>query len=155
VLSNYILFARGLMSNPKAEIRTIIDQRIVAMRSKDARRAVASLADDVVAFELAPPLALPPGAARDADGLAAWLAGFEEIDVEVRDMRIEAAGSVGFAHALHHLIGKRKDGRPVSLWMRSTLCFRREDDGWKIAHAHSSVPFHMDGSFRAAVDLEP
>jgi ketosteroid isomerase-like protein len=39
--------------------------------------------------------------------------------------------------------------------MRSTLCFRREGGAWKIAHAHTSVPFHMDGSFRAAVDLEP
>ena len=26
---------------------------------------------------------------------------------------------------------------------------------WKIAHEHTSVPFYMDGSFRAAVDLEP
>jgi hypothetical protein len=45
--------------------------------------------------------------------------------------------------------------RKVSLWMRSTLCFRRNEDGWRIAHAHTSVPFHMDGSFRAAVDLQP
>ena len=26
---------------------------------------------------------------------------------------------------------------------------------WRIAHAHTSVPFHMDGSFRAAVELQP
>jgi ketosteroid isomerase-like protein len=109
----------------------------------------------VVAFELAPPLALPPGAARDAEGLAAWLSGFEALDIEVREMRIEADGDVGFAHALHHLKGTRAGGRPVSLWMRSTLCFRREGGAWTIAHAHTSVPFHMDGSFRAAADLVP
>jgi ketosteroid isomerase-like protein len=143
------------MTEAEAEIRAIIDARIAAIRGKDAARAVACLADDVVAFELAPPLALAPGAARDAEGFAAWLGGFEEIDVEVRDLAIEADGSVGFAHALHHLTGTRTGGRKVSLWMRSTLCFRREQDGWKIAHAHTSVPFHMDGSFRAAVDLEP
>ena len=80
---------------------------------------------------------------------------FEEIDVDVREMRIEADGDVGFAHALHHLTGTRPGGRPVSLWMRSTLCFRREVGGWKIAHAHTSVPMHMDGSVRAAVDLQP
>ena len=71
----------------------------------------------------------------------------------MRDLKIEADERIAFAHALHHLTGTR--GRPVTLWMRSTLCFRREADGWKIAHAHTSVPFHMDGSFRAAVDLEP
>jgi len=137
------------------EIGALIEQRIAAMRSKDADAAIAVLAADVVAFELAPPLALPPGAARDAQGLAAWLGGFEGFDISVRDMTIEADGDVGFAHALHHLSGTRPGGRPVSLWMRSTLCFRREAGGWKIAHAHTSVPFHMDGSFRAAIDLQP
>lgn len=143
------------MTQAQDEIRAVIEQRIAAMHAKDANRAVANLTEDVVAFELAPPLALSPGAARDAEGLAGWLGGFENVDVEFRDMRIEADDRVGFAHALHHLVGKRLDGRPVSLWMRSTLCCRREADGWKIAHAHTSVPFHMDGSFRAAVDLEP
>jgi|SRR5689334_17131808 len=143
------------MNDAEAEIRKVIDQRIAAIRSKDAARAVSYLADDVVAFELAPPLALAPGAARNVEAFAAWLGGFDEIDVEVRDLRIEADGSVGFAHALHHLKATRVGGRQVSLWMRSTLCCRREVGGWKIAHAHTSVPFHMDGSFRAAVDLIP
>jgi ketosteroid isomerase-like protein len=141
------------MTNAQAEIRRVIDERVAAIRAKDAARAIACLAEDVVAFELAPPLALPPQAVRDIEGFAAWLAGFEQIDVEVRDLKIEADERIAFAHALHHLTGTR--GRPVTLWMRSTLCFRREADGWKIAHAHTSVPFHMDGSFRAAVDLEP
>lgn len=143
------------MSKAEEEIRAVIEERIAAMRAKDARAAVAALSDDVVAFELAPPLALPPGAAADAEGLAAWLGGFQDIDIEVRGMAIEAGDTVGFARALHHLKGKRLGGREVSMWMRSTLCFRREPDGWRIAHAHTSVPFHMDGSFRAAVELEP
>ena len=143
------------MAEAEQDIRAVIEERIAALRRKDAAAAVACLAEDVVAFELAPPLVAPPGAARDAEGLAAWRDGFEGFDIEVRDMRIEADGDIGFAHALHHLTGTRPGGRPVSLWMRSTLCFRREEGGWKIAHAHTSVPFHMDGSFRAAVDLEP
>ena len=56
--------------------------------------AIASLAADVVAFEMMPPLALPPGGARDAEGFAAWLEGFEEIDVEARDLDIEAEGAL-------------------------------------------------------------
>jgi ketosteroid isomerase-like protein len=143
------------MTDAETQIRSLIDERIAAIRDRDAKRAIACLASDVVAFELAPPLALGPGAARDVQAFAAWLSGFEAIEVDVRDMRIEADGDVGFAHALHHLTGTRTGGHQVSLWMRSTLCFRREDSGWKIAHAHTSVPFHMDGSFRAATDLQP
>jgi len=143
------------MTNAEAEIRKAIDERIDAIRAKDAPRAVAILANDVVAFELAPPLALPAGAARDIDSFAAWLGGFEDIDVEMRNLTVEAGDEIGFAHSLHHLKGTRVGGREVSLWMRSTLCFRREAGEWKIAHAHTSIPFYMDGSFRAAVDLTP
>lgn len=139
----------------EAQIRRVIEERISAIRRKDPALAVACLSEDVVAFELGPPLTLPPEAARDVEGFAAWLAGFEQIDVEVRHLKIEVDQRIAFAHALHHLTGRRAGGRPVSLWMRSTLCFRRDPGGWKIAHAHTSVPFHMDGSFRAAVDLAP
>ena len=143
------------MTDAKSEIRKVIEERIAAIRRKDAAGAVACLAADVVAFEMVPPLALPPGAARDEAGTAAWLAGFEEVDVEVRDLAIEADGSVGFARALHHLNGTRVGGHKVSLWMRSTLCFRREGGEWKIAHSHTSVPFYPGPEMKAAVDLGP
>lgn len=136
-------------------INALIDERIIAIRDKDAARAIATLADDVVAFELAPPLAVDADKVRDIEQFAKWLAGFDSIDVDVRDRHVEVDGAVGFAHALHHLTGTRPDGRKVSMWMRSTLGLRREKAGWVIAHAHTSVPFHMDGSFKAAVELEP
>jgi PhnB protein len=121
----------------------------------DANAAFSRIAEDAVTFALPPPLLKPRGTGADADTLAAWLDGFEELDVEVRDLAIEAEGPVAFAHALHHLTGTRTGGRKVSLWMRSTLGLRQGIAGWIIVHAHTSVPFHMDGSFRAAIDLQP
>jgi ketosteroid isomerase-like protein len=114
-----------------------------------------AIAEDVVAFELVPPLALPPGAACDEAAFAAWLAGFQSIDIEVRDLKVEADERVAFAHALHHLTGVRVSGAPMDLWLRSTLCFRRQGLDWKIVHAHSSVPFHPGPEMKAAVDLKP
>ena len=143
------------MSEGERQIRALIDERIAAIKSKDAARAIACLGDEVVAFELAPPLSISASAARDEAGFQAWLDAFAEIAVEVRDLQIAVDGQVGFAHALHHLTGQRRDGRPVILWMRSTLCFRKEAAGWQIVHAHTSVPMKMDGSFLAAVDLQP
>ena len=143
------------MTHAEEEIRQLIDNRIAAMRRKDAEAAVSRIADDAVTFELTPPLVQPLGTAADADALAAWLDGFEELDVEVRDLAIEAEGTVAFAHALHHLTGTRTGGRNVSLWMRSTLGFRRIGGQWRISHGHTSVPFTMDGSFRASLDLTP
>ena len=143
------------MDDAREEIRRIVSERIAAIRMRNAEAAIACLADDVLAFEMVPPLVVPAGAAGDPSAFAAWLAGFEDIDVEVRELAIEADETVAFAAALHHLRGRRVGGTPVSVWMRSTLCFRREGDGWKIAHSHTSVPFYPGPDTKAALDLEP
>ena len=137
------------------EIRALIERRIDAIRNRDAAAAIACLSEDVVAFEMIPPLALSAGAVRDEQGFAAWLSGFDEVDVEIRDLTIEAGSRVAFAHSLNHLTGIRAGGTPVSLWMRSTLGFRRQGDGWRIVHAHTSVPFYPGPEAKAALDLEP
>ena len=36
-----------------------------------------------------------------------------------------------------------------------TTALARAGDGWRVIHDHVSVPFYMDGSDRAAIDLEP
>jgi ketosteroid isomerase-like protein len=140
----------------EAGIRALIEERMAAMRDRDSARAVATLADDIVAFELAPPLALGPAAARDEAGLAAWLAGWDgPVEIEIRDLHVEVSGDVGWSRSLNRLRGTLRGGRSVDMWMRSTLAFRKADGRWRIVHGHSSVPFHMDGSYRAATDLSP
>ena len=41
------------------------------------------------------------------------------------------------------------------MWFRSTVCLRKHDGSWPITHEHTSTPFHMDESLRAAVELQP
>jgi len=139
----------------QAEIRALIEERLSAIRDKDAHGAMRSIAEDVVVFEMVPPLALLPGSANDEQAFAAWLSGFDKVSVEVRDLVIEADERVAFAHALHHLVGVRVGGAPLDLWLRSTLCFRHDGGAWKIVHAHSSVPFYPGPELKAAVDLKP
>jgi ketosteroid isomerase-like protein len=66
-----------------------------------------------------------------------------------------ADGSIAFSTALSRISGTKTDGADVSLWFRSTNGYRKENGAWKLVHLHSSVPFAMDGSFRACVDLQP
>ena len=73
----------------------------------------------------------------------------------MRDLHVEAGGAIGWSRSLNRLHGRLKGGREIDMWMRSTLAFRKVDGAWKIVHGHSSVPFLMDGSFKAAVDLAP
>jgi ketosteroid isomerase-like protein len=46
------------------------------------------------------------------------------------------------------------NGFRFNLWFRATLCLRKIDGQWLIAHEHNSTPFYMD-SMKAALDLEP
>jgi ketosteroid isomerase-like protein len=62
---------------------------------------------------------------------------------------------MGWILGLSHMTGRKTDGNDVDLWYRTTACLRRTSDGWRIAHLHNSVPFAMDGSGRALLDLRP
>jgi activator of Hsp90 ATPase-like protein/SnoaL-like protein len=62
---------------------------------------------------------------------------------------------VGFCHSLNRLSGTKTDGEEIDMWLRATVCFRKIDGKWTITHRHESVPFYMDGSYKAAVDLKP
>lgn len=137
-------------------IRALIEARADAMRRKDAAAAVALLADDVVAFEMVPPLALPPGAARDEQLLARWFASWDGlIAIEIHDLAIHVGGDVAFAHSLNRLAGTRIGGGETDMWMRSTLGFIRSAEGWRIVHGHTSVPFDPADGFKARLDLKP
>jgi ketosteroid isomerase-like protein len=137
------------------EIRALLGERVAAMRDRDAARAVATLAPGVVGFELGPPLRLGEEQ-RDPAALEAWFAGWAgPVEIGLAELAIAVGGDVAYSHSLNRLRGTRTDGREVDFWMRSTLGFRKIDGAWKIAHGHSSVPFAMDGSFRALLDLKP
>ncbi len=72
-----------------------------------------------------------------------------------RDLRITADEDVAFCHSLNRMSGVKTDGEKADMWLRETICFRKIDGKWKITHEHESVPFYMDGSYKAAVDLKP
>jgi PhnB protein len=140
-------------ANDEAEIRALIDRWAQALRDKDADAVLSCHADGVVQFSLAPPLI---STATDAEGLNAWFATWRGgLGYELHGLRIAVGGDAAFSHSLNRLRGTKIDGAANELWFRHTLGFRRLAGEWKIVHEHESVPFYMDGSYRAAVDLTP
>jgi PhnB protein len=144
------------MQSDEARIAAVLDAFAAALRAKDARAAVAAYTRDVVAYDLAPPLRVSPEAERDPAYIQQWFDTWSgPIVSEARDLEISVGGDIAYAVGLRHLTGTKTDGTHVDLWFRATACFRREGDAWKIAHVHNSVPFAMDGSDRALLDLQP
>lgn len=48
-----------------------------------------------------------------------------------------------------------KDGEEAELWFRVTAGFRPDAGRWRITHVHDFVPFAVDRSAKALLDLKP
>ncbi|HEY7173520.1 MAG TPA: nuclear transport factor 2 family protein [Micromonosporaceae bacterium] len=145
------------VSNDVQQIRQLIEDRAAAMRDRNAAAIVSGYEPDAVTYDLAPPLGHVGEARFNEHGMRAWFDGFEgPIDYEVRDLGVTVDHDIAFCHSLNRLgTTPRGASRRFDLWFRATVCLRRTGDTWLIAHEHTSTPFYMDGSMRAAVDLTP
>lgn len=134
-------------------VRCLIDAWARAVNAKDAKGVNVCVAEELVLYSLAPPLV---STGPDDGGLQAWFDTWSTpIGYDLPDLRIAVSGDVAFGVGLAHMTGAKTDGEPVDLWFRCTLGLRKRGGVWKIVHQHESVPFLMDGSFKAAVDLKP
>ena len=133
-------------------IRRLLEDRAQALRAKDADGVLAQHAPEFVQFSLAPPLR----SMANRDGLQSWFATWKgPLGYELRETRIVIGGDAAFGYGFVRLNGTKTDGTWNDLWFRQTIGLRRIAGAWKVVHEHDSVPFYMDGSLRAAVDLTP
>jgi ketosteroid isomerase-like protein len=133
-------------------VMAVLEELGAATRARDAGAVTRLYAEDAWIADLAPPL-LHEG--TDPVGLQAWFDGWDApVETEHRDLRIELSGDLALVSALQRT-STRRGGEDAAWWARVTLGLRRGLEGWRVFHLHESVPFHMDGSFRAAIDLEP
>jgi ketosteroid isomerase-like protein len=111
---------------------------------------------NVVAYDLAPPLEQGSRAARDQKSIEQWFATWSSpINSTPHQLTLRVGNDVAFAFTLIHMTGTKADGEVVDLWFRSTAGFEKGPGGWAITHVHNSVPFAMDGSGKALLDLKP
>jgi ketosteroid isomerase-like protein len=144
----------GDSSNATSEVGAVLKSYLEALARKDADAAFALLGPALVQYSLAPPLRQPPAAVAK-EALQGWLSSFEgDLRCDTHEAEIVAGAEVAFCYSLNHLVG-RQGGKPVDLWFRGTMGLRKIDGAWKIVHQHESVPFLMDGSGKAALDLRP
>lgn len=138
----------------ETEVRTVIDATVKAIRAKDAAALMVCYHPDVLAFDLILPLQYS-GAETVQTRASEWLSSFEgRLEYDLRDLRVLASDAVAFAHSLNHVRGTRPGGDVIDMWWRATLCFRKFDDEWLVAHAHNSVPFDMTTG-QASLSLNP
>ncbi|GIF40252.1 YybH family protein [Actinoplanes xinjiangensis] len=138
------------------EIQEVIENKAALLETGDAKAILSYYAPGFVEYNLAPPLR-QPGDRRDPAVLEAWMDNFQAPPRrEVTQLAITTDGDVAFATSIDCLSAvPRGAAEGFTLWFRVTLGLRRIDGHWLITHEHESVPFEMDGSFRASTGLTP
>lgn len=145
---------RGSRETAEAEIRQQIGLIIEGLRAKDLEVLKGIYAEDVVSFDVEPPL---QHVGLDAK-LANWakvFTFFEKVDYELRDLTLTVRADLAVGHGFGRVSGILRDGTAVEgMWVRATFCFRKLGGAWKIVHDQASVPFDM-ATGRGVTDLRP
>lgn len=135
-----------------AAIRAVFEAIAEGHRARDAAAIARNYAPGATIADLSPPLVTR---GFDTAATQAWLDGWGgPVELTGRDLVIETDGDLALCHGLQHVRTRTAAGEEAAWWCRATIALARTDAGWRITHEHVSVPFYMDGSYRAAIDLE-
>jgi uncharacterized protein (TIGR02246 family) len=136
------------------EIRAWLDRWTKAFGAKDFDAIMALYADDVIAYDVVPPLQYK-GKVEYRTDYEQFLSQYaDHVKVEVRDLHIGASGDLGYAAGLELLSGTLKNGQKSEVWVRFTSLFRKSGGRWLDFHDHVSVPVDVE-SGKAMLDLKP
>ncbi|MDX8037394.1 nuclear transport factor 2 family protein [Lentzea sp. BCCO 10_0856] len=138
----------------EAGLRRHIGRIVEGIRAKDLDGLRRLYADDVVSFDVEPPLQ-HVGIDAKLKNWANAFAFFQDVNYEVRDLALTVDERVAFGHCFGRLSGTARNGVAVGgMWVRATFCFRKIDGEWLITHDQVSVPFDIV-SGKGVADLEP
>ena len=140
-------------TDENAAIRELIEDWAQAVRAKDVDAIFAHYAPDIVAFDGIGQLQFK---GRDAyrnhwEACITMCSG--PMIYQVHDLNIEAGGDLAFAHYLSRCGGTGADGKEQAGWFRVTVCWRRTNGRWQVAHEHFSAPFDPE-SGKALLELK-
>lgn len=138
----------------ESAIHSLIARMSKAHHDKSVAAITDIYAPGAAIYSLAPPL-IHKG--LDPAEKQAWFDTWDgPITIEPRDFHITVSGDTAFAYGYMRLAGNKIGvEKPISFWMRETICLQRNQVTWRIVHEHTSVPFYMDETLRPAFDLQP
>jgi ketosteroid isomerase-like protein len=136
------------------EIRGWLDRWTKAFTKQDVDAIMALYTDDVIAYDVVPPLQYV-GKTEYRTDYQQFLSQYEgNLRVEVRDLHVGATGDLGYAAGLELISGTLKNGQKSEVWLRFTSLFRKSGGRWLDFHDHVSVPADIE-SGKAMLELKP
>jgi uncharacterized protein (TIGR02246 family) len=123
-----------------AAIRKLIEDWASAVRGKDFGGILARHSDDVLMFDVPPPM--------ESRGIKAYRETWnlfyssqpEPVAFDIQRMEIVAGSDVAFVNALMQCAEAGTNGERVKLDFRLTVGLRKINDCWTVLHEHHSIP---------------
>jgi uncharacterized protein (TIGR02246 family) len=140
--------------NDEAEIKRVIEGGVEALRDKNIEGVMSFYAQEVVSFDIVPPLRYVGAEAFRKVWEEVFFVYQVPIDYEIHDLTITVGDDVAFTHSLNRISGTLNTGQKTDLWLRVTACFRKINGKWLIVHHQNSVPVDLKTG-RAVLDLKP
>lgn len=131
----------GDLRNEETAIRRVIENWASAVRARDLGGVVDRHTDDVLMFDVPPPVAVRGiSAYRETwpPFFEALMAGHAAFDIA--ELKITAGDTVAFATALLRCGSAEELAKDATPRLRLTLGLRKVDGTWSIAHEHHSFP---------------
>jgi uncharacterized protein (TIGR02246 family) len=125
----------------EAAIRRLIEDWAAGVRAMDIGRVVARHAEDVLMFDVPPPVAI-----RGIDAYReTWPAFFEALirgdaAFDIVELQVTAGDTVAFATALLRCASAEELAKDDTPRLRLTIGLRKIGGAWSIAHEHHSFP---------------
>jgi len=124
----------------EAQIRKLVEDWAGAVRRKDIDGILAWHHQNIVMYDVPPPL--------QSVGIAAYKKTWdlfysyqqEENSFQVADLKITAGEDVAFGYALMKCVYFDHDKQRIALDFRLTIGFRKINGQWWFMHEHHSVP---------------
>ena len=140
-------------STATKEIRAWLDRWTKAFTQMDVDSILALYTDDVVAYDVVPPLQYV-GKAEYRIDYQQFFSRYDSLHVEIRDLHIGTSGDLAYASGLELISGTLRNGQKSKVWLRFTSLFRKSDGHWLDFHDHVSVPAEIE-SGKAMLEMQP
>ena len=137
----------------RKEIQAWLDRWTKAFTAQDVDGILALYTDDVVAYDVVPPLQYVGKAEYRVD-YQQFFSQYDNLHVEVRDLHVGTSGDLAYASGLELISGTLRNGQKSNIWLRFTSLFRKSDGHWLDFHDHVSVPAEIE-SGKALLDMQP
>lgn len=137
------------------EVYQTLESFAEAIREGDIKNIMKFYSDDIIAFDMMPPL--------EFAGKEKYQKSWEEcftnyfkfpVNFDYERQKFTIEGTIAFTHTFVHMSGDPINGEEkVNIWMRNTTCLKKIGDKWLITHEHNSVP--LNNETKGMTDLHP